>query len=87
MVSISKTSPKMGKGKGIWDHIFYRHFDFRPQIVYRRITKEEHMTAALEARELNKSRKEKVHVDEGFQDIWTFNRLPYADLPLPGTHA
>ena len=45
------------------------------------------MTAALEARELNKSRKVKVHVDEGFQDIWTFNRLPYADLPLPGTHA
>jgi hypothetical protein len=42
-------------GKGIRDHIFYRHFDFRPQIVYR-ITKEEHMIAALEARELNKSR-------------------------------
>jgi len=67
-------------GKGIRDHIFYRHFDFRQQIVYRRITKEEHMIAALKARELNKSLKVKVHV-EGFQDVWTFDRLPYADLP------
>jgi hypothetical protein len=66
-------------GKGLRDSIFYRHFDLRPQIVYRRITKEEHMIAALEARELNKNLKEKVHV-EGFQDVWSFDRLPYADL-------
>ena len=68
--------------KGLRHNIFYRHFDFRPQIKYRRITKEEHMKSALEARELNKDRKgkkEKEHVD-GFQDVWAFDRLPYADL-------
>jgi len=37
------------------------------------------MIAALEARELNKNLKEKVYV-EGFQDVWSFDRLPYSDL-------
>ena len=55
-------------------NIFFGHFDFRP----RRITKEEHMKFALEARDLM-GKKEKEHV-EGFQDVWAFDRLPYADL-------
>ena len=71
------------------DGIFFRHLDYRPQ----RITKEEHMISALEARELNKTSlllmefydggqlfKKKVHI-EGIQDVWTFDRLlPNADL-------
>ena len=71
------------------DGIFCRHLDYRPQ----RITKEEeHMISALEARELNKTSlllmefydggqlfKKKVHI-EGIQDVWTFDRLPNADL-------
>jgi len=35
------------------DFIFYRHFDFRPQKLYSRITKDDHMKAALEARNAN----------------------------------
>ena len=50
------------------DGIFCRHLDYRPQ----RITKEEHMISALEARELNKTSL--------LQDVWTFDRLPNADL-------
>jgi hypothetical protein len=70
------------------DGFFSRHLDYRPQ----RITKEEHMISALEARELNKTSLllmefydggqlfvEKVHI-EGIQDVWAFDRLPYADL-------
>ena len=70
------------------DGIFCRHLDYRPQ----RITKEEHIISALEARELNKTSlllmefydggqlfKKKVHI-EGIQDVWTFDRLPNADL-------
>jgi hypothetical protein len=64
------------------DHIFFRHFDFRPQQQHRRITKEEHIKAAKEARELNLNKKNrestKVH---GFYDVWVFDRLPYSDLP------
>ena len=50
------------------------------------------MISALEARELNKTSlllmefydggqlfKKKVHI-EGIQDVWTFDRLPNADL-------
>ena len=72
------------------DRICCRHLDYRPQ----RITTEEHMISALEARELNKTSlllmefydggqqlfKKKVHI-EGIQDVWTFDRLlPNADL-------
>ena len=70
------------------DRIFCRHLDYRPQ----RITTEEHMISALEARELNKTSlllkefydgaqlfKKKVHI-EGIQDVWAFDRLPNADL-------
>ena len=52
-------------------NIFFRHFDFRP----RRITKEEHMKIEKDLM----GKKEKEHV-EGFQDVWAFDRLPYADL-------
>jgi len=67
------------------DGIFSRHLDYRPQ----RITKEEHMICALEARELNKTSlllkefydgaqlfKKKVHI-EGIQDVWAFDRLGF----------
>jgi hypothetical protein len=67
---------------GIRDHIFYRHFDFRPQVFYRRITKEEHLQSASEARAQNHSRaqnKKRIIVD-GFYDIWPFERLPYSDF-------
>ena len=33
-------------GKGLRDNIFFRHFDYRPQVVYRRIIKEEHLESA-----------------------------------------
>jgi hypothetical protein len=64
------------------DHIFFRHFDFRPQQQHRRITKEEHIKAAKEARELNlnKNNRESTKV-HGFYDVWVFDRLPYSDLP------
>ena len=65
---------------GIRNHIFYRHFDFRPQVVYRRITKEEHLKSACEAREKNLNRIKKEHVD-GFLGLWPFDRLPYSNLP------
>ena len=65
---------------GIRNHIFYRHFDFRPQVVYRRITKEEHLKSACEAREKNLNRTKKEHVD-GFLGLWPFDRLPYSNLP------
>ena len=31
----------------------YRHFDFRPQVTYRRIIKEEHLRSTHESKELN----------------------------------
>ncbi len=60
---------------------FYRHFDLRVQVVYGRITKEQHLAAAREAREKNKKRKtvEEFKV-KGFKDVWPFDRLPYSDL-------
>ena len=69
-------------GKGIRDRIFYRHFDFRPQFIYHRITKEEHLQSAHAAKELNENRKTKeVEKVDGFYDVWPFERLPYSDLP------
>ena len=41
------------------DHIYYRHFDFRPYQPYERITKEMHMKAAREAERLNAERNSK----------------------------
>ena len=60
---------------------FYRHFDLRVQVVYGRITKEQHLAAAREAREKNAKRKtvEEFKV-KGFKDVWPFDRLPYSDL-------
>eukprot|EP01036_Dinobryon_divergens_P036564 gene36564-47637_t len=70
------------KSKGLRDHIFFRHFDFRPQVAYRRITKEEHLHSALEARDRNRNHplKGKQHQVNGFQGVWAFDRLPYSDL-------
>ena len=60
---------------------FYRHFDLRVQVVYGRITKEQHLAAAREARVKNAKRKtvEEFKV-KGFKDVWPFDRLPYSDL-------
>ncbi len=68
--------------KGLRDNIFFRHFDFRPQVTYRRINKEEHLHSALEARDRNRNHplKGKKHHVHGFQDVWAFDRLPYSDL-------
>jgi len=67
--------------KGIRARVFYRHFDFRPQVTYRRITKVEHLEAAMEARVLNNERKTKEEIKvQGFKDVWPFERLPYSDL-------
>jgi hypothetical protein len=69
-------------GKGIKDSIFYRHFDFRPQFIYHRITKDEHLRSAHAAKALNENRKTKeVQKVDGFYDVWPFERLPYSDLP------
>lgn len=81
-----------GDKEGIRDLIFYRHFDFRPQKEHIRITKEEHLEAALKARNRNKQRKRKDYFfEDGFFDVWPFERLPYADLPnnstFPPEHA
>jgi hypothetical protein len=67
--------------KGIRNVAFYRHFDLRVQVVYGRITKEQHLAAAREAREKNAKRKtvEEFKV-KGFKDVWPFDRLPYSDL-------
>jgi hypothetical protein len=60
---------------------FYRHFDLRVQVVYGRITKEQHLAAAREAREKNAKRKTVEEFKrKGFKDVWTFDRLPYSDL-------
>jgi hypothetical protein len=70
------------KGRnGIRDVVFYRHFDLRAQVIYKRITKEEHLESAWEAREKNANRKtvEDIKV-KGFKDVWPFDRLPYSDL-------
>ena len=78
-------------GKGIRDFIFYRHFDFRPEVKYRRITKEEHLKSAIEARELNKKRIINDKSVHGFKDVWPFDRLPYSDFSRncspPADHA
>jgi len=60
---------------------FYRHFDLRVQVVYGRITKEQHLAAAREAREKNAKRKtaEEFKV-KGFKGDLPFDRLPYSDL-------
>ena len=39
---------------GIRDHIFFRHFDLRPQKERRRINKAEYMESACKARDLNR---------------------------------
>jgi len=70
------------KGRnGIRDVVFYRHFDLRAQVIYKRITKEEHLESAWEAREKNAPRKtvEDIKV-KGVKDVWPFDRLPYSDL-------
>ena len=67
--------------KGIRDRCFYRHFDFRPQVTYRRITKKDHLQSAHQAKELNKNRTtQEKHKVDGFYDVWPFERLPYSDL-------
>jgi len=37
-------------------YLGYRHFDFRPQVTYRRIIEEEHLRSTHESHELNEIR-------------------------------
>ena len=68
--------------KGLLEHSFFRHFDFRPYQEVRRLTKFEHMEAAIKARELNKNGAVEPSIKVmGFFDVWWGNRLPYSDLP------
>ena len=57
--------------KGLLEHSFYRHFDFRPYQEVRKLTKFEHMEAAIEARELNKNHAVEPSIKVmGFFDVW-----------------
>jgi hypothetical protein len=68
--------------KGLLEHSFHRHFDLRPVHEVRRLTKFEHMEAAMKARELNMNRVVEPSIKVmGFFDVWWGNRLPYSDLP------
>ena len=71
---------------GMRNNIFYRHFDFRPQKEQRRITKEEYMESACQARDLNLKRKRKEEFSvHGLKGVWPFDRLPYADFAKHST--
>jgi len=80
------------KEKGLRKYLFYRHFDFREFKPHKRISYEQHLKAAEEARNLNaaarklKAKKnektdiQKYHHINGIQDVWYFDRLIYADI-------
>lgn len=69
------------KAKGLRKVLIYRHFDLRPHKPYSRVTYKDHLESALIARDLNDNRKTqaKKH-SNGIQDVWAFERLPYANV-------
>jgi 3-isopropylmalate dehydratase small subunit len=79
----------MDREKGLRKYLYYRHFDFRPVKEFTRISNEDHLTFAKEARKQNQiiarrnvekgTKRSKTSV-YGIQDIWAFNRLPYSDI-------
>jgi hypothetical protein len=70
------------KEKGLRKFLFYRHFDLRPFNSHKRVTYEQHMSDALQARLINKTNRSKTLIGiNGIKDIWYFDRLPYANIP------
>ena len=69
------------KTKGLRKILIYRHFDLRPHRPYSRVAYKDHLESALNARYLNQNNKtqSKRHVN-GIQDVWPFERLPYANI-------
>ena len=71
------TDPK----KGIRAYLYYRHFDFRKQNPYKRITNDEYVEIAKEAERMNEANKvKKPFPHEGVKNLWPLSRLPYADF-------
>jgi hypothetical protein len=69
------------KDSGLRKYLIYRHFDLRAYKPYERVTYLDHMESAKEARSLNEVNKtqSKKHCN-GIQDVWPFERLPYANI-------
>ena len=69
------------KTKGLRKYLFYRHFDLRKFNSHKRVSYEQHLKDAEEARSLNRVKrcKKTFHVN-GIQNVWYFDRLQYANL-------
>ena len=69
------------KAAGLRKVLVYRHFDFRPHKPYSRVTYSDHLANAIQAKQLNDDNKtlKKKHLN-GIQDVWSFERLPYANI-------
>lgn len=68
------------KRNGLRKFLFYRHFDFRPFKVHEKVPYETHLMDAVEARNMNANKKVKDFHVNGIHDVWSFDRLPYADI-------
>lgn len=68
------------KSTGLRKYLIYRHFDLRPYKPYSRVKYSDHLENAIIAKGLNENNKtqSKKH-SKGIQDVWCFDRLPYAD--------
>ena len=69
------------KDTGLRKYLIYRHFDLRSYKPYARVTYGDHLENAIQARGLNEKNntQSKKHC-EGIQDVWPFERLPYANI-------
>ena len=69
------------KDTGLRKYLIYRHFDLRSYKPYERVSYKDHLENAIHARSLNEKNKTqtKKHC-EGIQDVWPFERLPYANI-------
>ena len=69
------------KNIGLRKYLIYRHFDLRQHRPYSRVTYDDHLENAIAAKALNeRNRSQKKKHSKGIQDVWSFDRLPYADL-------
>jgi hypothetical protein len=81
----SNENPKLfdicKKDTGLRKYLIYRHFDLRSYKPYERVSYKDHLENAIHARSLNEKNKTqtKKHC-EGIQDVWPFERLPYANI-------
>jgi|APCry1669189000_1035189.scaffolds.fasta_scaffold03200_3 hypothetical protein len=71
----------MNESKGLRKYLFYRHFDLRKFHPHKRVSYDQHLQDAEKARTLNAKKKCKktLHIN-GIQNIWYFDRLPYANI-------